>query len=210
MRVHTFPSGPFETNAYVAACPDSYKAIIIDPGVDAAEPIKKLIEQQKLKPEKIVLTHSHWDHFGNAFDLKEFFNIPVYLHALDAENVRRPGSDGLPLFTSIKGFDPEGSLGEGDIIACGTLNFEVIETPGHSPGGVCLYDRANNVLFSGDTLFQGTIGNLSFPTSSPEKMWLSLKKLAKLPKNTAVYPGHGPQTTIGAEPWLDDAESLFS
>ncbi|MFN4173726.1 MAG: MBL fold metallo-hydrolase, partial [Parachlamydiaceae bacterium] len=85
----------------------------------------------------------------------------------------------------------------------------VIDLPGHTPGGVGFYDPKRGLLFSGDTLFQNTIGNLSFPTARPELMWKSLKKLAKLPPETIVMPGHGPSTTIAKERWLDKAEDYF-
>jgi len=100
-------------------------------------------------------------------------------------------------------------LKEGDRVSIGNQIFEVIETPGHTPGGVCFYNGNQHLLFSGDTLFKGTIGNLSFPTSRPHLMWTSLSKLAKLPAETRVFPGHGLETTIGQEKWLERAEELF-
>ncbi|MCB1149647.1 MAG: MBL fold metallo-hydrolase [Chlamydiia bacterium] len=210
MIIKPFPTGPFATNAYIVACPATSKALIIDPGFDSSDLLQAFLKEKGLTPEKILLTHSHWDHFGDAKALKEKLNIPLFVHPLDADNVRRPGTDGLPLFTPMEGFEPDGTFTEGDRIECGTLKFEVIETPGHTPGGVSFYEPQQKVLLSGDTLFQGTIGNLSFPGCSAEKMWQSLKKLAKLPGETQVFPGHGPQTTIADEPWLDQAETLFS
>jgi hydroxyacylglutathione hydrolase len=131
------------------------------------------------------------------------------IHHLDTPNLQNPGSDGLPCWVMIEGVSPTLLLKEGMEIPLGKLKIQVIETPGHTPGGVCFYLPDHHLLFSGDTLFQGTIGNLSFPTARPELMWQSLSKLAKLPQETRVLPGHGPETTIGKEPWLERAETLF-
>ena len=110
----------------------------------------------------------------------------------------------------IKGARPSHDLVEGQILRVGQLKALVIATPGHTPGGVCFYFKKENILISGDTLFKGSIGNLSFPTAEPAKMWHSLKQLARLPPDTHVYPGHGGPTTIKEEYWLDEAENHFS
>jgi glyoxylase-like metal-dependent hydrolase (beta-lactamase superfamily II) len=104
----------------------------------------------------------------------------------------------------------DGFLIEGQKLTVGDLDIEVIHTPGHTPGGVCFYLPKEKVLISGDTLFRGTIGNLNFPTSRPDLMWGSLKKLAALPADTKVYPGHGGSTTIGAEKWIGHAKERFT
>lgn len=110
---------------------------------------------------------------------------------------------------SFKGLSPDGHLADGQIITLGELTLHVIHTPGHSPGGVCFYLPAQETLFSGDTLFAGSIGNLSLPTAQPDRMWPSLKKLAALPKHTKVYPGHGGATRIDKESWIGDAEQKY-
>lgn len=209
MIIQAFPSGFLDTNAYVIACTDTHKALIIDPAQNSASLINEFLAHHNLKPEKILLTHSHWDHLVDTAELKAKYNIPVFVHKEDAENVENPGSDGLPLWISIQGVKPDGFLNDNDIISIGRLNFKVIHTPGHSPGGVCFYCPEEKVLISGDTLFKGSIGNLSFATARPKSMWESLKKLSKLPPETHVFPGHGPATTIGEEKWLSDAENIF-
>jgi hydroxyacylglutathione hydrolase len=156
------------------------------------------------------LTHSHWDHIGDLKKVKTRFGVPVYVHPADRGNVVKPGSDKLPLMYQIEGVEPEFDLQEGEIIEVGKLQLIVIASPGHTPGGVCFYLDKEKILFSGDTLFKGSIGNLSFPTADPQAMWHSLKKLEKLPSETVVYPGHGPSTTIGDEDWLPKAQELFS
>ena len=210
MFIQTFPSGPFSTNAYVVACDKTRQAAIIDPAPDSSAQIHSFLTQRQLKVQKILLTHSHWDHIADVKQLKELYQIPVYIHPLDAPNLQQPGSDGLPCWVSIPAVQPDMFLEEGMQVPVGELSFQVLHTPGHSPGGVCFYEPTQHVLFSGDTLFQGTIGNLSFPTSQPSLMWSSLAKLAQLPLDTRVFPGHGPATTIQAESsWLHDAEKLF-
>jgi hydroxyacylglutathione hydrolase len=209
MFIKAIPSGPFETNAYVAACPLTKRAVIIDPAPDSADSIQQCLEQNQLTPEKILLTHSHWDHIADVAVLKNLYQIPVFIHPEDAGNLIEPGTDGLPCWYNFEGVNPNGYLNEGDKVQIGQITFIVIHTPGHTPGGICLYCPEENILFSGDTLFQGTIGNLSFPTARPKLMWSSLNKLAKLPAETKVYPGHGPETTIGHENWLSRAEEIF-
>lgn len=209
MLIQPIPSGPFETNAYVLACPETRKAAIVDPAPESAHKIITYLTENQLTPDKILLTHSHWDHIADTSILKKKYHIPVYIHSLDTPNLLEPGADGLPCWIEIEGVQPDRLVKEGDEIAVGNLKARVIETPGHTPGGVCFYFEEPGVLISGDTLFKGTIGNLSFGTSRPHLMWDSLKKLAALPPQTQVYPGHGPSTTIGAEKWLNRAEEYF-
>lgn len=209
MIIQAVPSGPFSTNAYVVACPQTRNAAIVDPAPDSQAAIVDFLTSQNLSPKMILLTHSHWDHIADAAALKQKYQIPIYIHPFDVPNLEKPGSDGLPIFGYMQGVKPDVMLNEGDIISVGNLKFEVIFTPGHTPGGVCFYCAPEGVLLSGDTLFQGTIGNLSFPTSRPHLMWNSLAKLAKLPPKTRVFPGHGPETMIGKETWLANAEEIF-
>lgn len=209
MIIKALPSGPFSTNAYIVGCQKTQEAAIIDPGVDSAGAIARSLRELGLKPTKILLTHSHWDHTGNVAEVKETYNIPVFIHPLDSPNLERPGSDGLPLFVPIRGVAPDYFFEDGGTVSVGSHTFLVIHTPGHTPGGVCLYCQEEAVLFSGDTLFKQSIGNLGFPGAQPEKMWSSLKKLEKLPPQTEVYPGHGSSTTIGDEEWLPRAKEIF-
>lgn len=209
MFMQVFSSGPAETNSIVLACPKTHKAVIIDVPFDSSPLLLEAVKKHSLQPEMILLTHSHWDHLGEAALLKKQLNVPLYVHAEDAGNVENPGSDGLPLFFPVQGVKPDGFLKEGQKISVGSLEIEVIHTPGHTPGCVCFWLPQEKVLISGDTLFQGTIGNLSFPTARPALMWESLKKLAKLPPETRVIPGHGGETTIKKEQWIAHAKEKF-
>lgn len=210
MFIKALPTGPFDTNAYVVGCPETREAAIIDPGVGSSPLIFDCISAQRLVPTAILITHSHWDHIAEVAEVKEKFKVPVYIHKADSPNLSRPGADRLPCWIPISGVNADQFLEEGQTIRIGNIIFEVISTPGHTPGGVCFYSKEHNTLFSGDTLFKGTIGNLSFPTAEPDKMWTSLDKLAKLPPETKVFPGHGPETTIGQENWLPKAKEIFN
>jgi glyoxylase-like metal-dependent hydrolase (beta-lactamase superfamily II) len=207
MFIQVFPSGPFSTNAYIVACAQTRKAAIIDPAPGSFQEIQAFITTHKLNLQKILLTHSHWDHIADVRQLKEKYHLPVYIHSLDAPNLRQPGVDGLPCWIAISSVQPDILLEEGMQVPVGHLSFRVMHTPGHSPGSVCFYEPQQQILFSGDTLFQGTIGNLSFPTGQPSLMWPSLAKLAQLPPETKVFPGHGSDTSIQAESsWLPYAK----
>lgn len=205
-----FPFGPLETNAILIGCSKTKKGAVIDPSAGSAEAILQKAEELGLVIEKILLTHSHWDHFVDANKLKKKTGAPLYVHSLDVKNLEEPGSDGIPLFIHVEAVSANHFLHEGDRIGIGELNLEVIHTPGHSPGSVCFYLKDQKLLIAGDTLFQGSIGSLNLPTAEPDKMWNSLAKLAKLPPDTRVMPGHGGDTTIGRESWLSRAKEIFS
>lgn len=209
MFIQCFPSGPYITNAYVAACPSTRTAVIIDPAPGSADALLGSLKDNHLNCISILLTHSHLDHIADVSVLKDILKVPVYVHALDAPNLEKPGADGLPCIIPITGVKPDHFLEDEMRIPVGSLNFQVMHTPGHSHGSVCFYEPEEKILFSGDTLFKGTIGNISFPTSQPERMWSSLDRLAHLPPDTQVYPGHGRSTTIGKESWLPNARLHF-
>ncbi len=209
MIIQSFCSGPFETNAYVIACPDTHEAAIVDPAPESADTLSIFITKRSLKPVKILLTHTHLDHIADVPAIKKQYAIPVYVHPEDAPNLITPGADGLPNWFGCQSVTPDVLYQDGDKVTVGHLTFEVIHTPGHSPGGICLYEPTQGVLVSGDTLFHQSIGNLSLPSAQPERMWPSLARLAHLPGDTRVYPGHGSSTTIAAESWLPNARQIF-
>lgn len=202
MIIEVLSSGPAETNAYLIGCEKTGQAVLIDAPFECADWVDSTLKNSALELKSIWLTHSHWDHIAEAALLKDKFNVPVYVHREDAENLEKPGSDRLPLLIPVRGVAPDGYLEEGQLLHVGALQANVIHTPGHSPGCVCFYFAGEKTLFSGDTLFSGAIGRLDFPTSKPHLMRSSLKRLAALPLETIVYPGHGEATTIGEEQWM--------
>ena len=210
MYLQVFPTGPLLTNAILLACEKTKQAAFIDPAVDSASFFEQEIKSHQLQPKMILLTHSHWDHIADVALLKKKFNLPVFVEQNDVDNLRDPGADRLPLAFPIEGVEPDHILQDQQVIELGDLKLKVLHTPGHSEGGVCFYIEKEKTLISGDTLFKESIGKVSFPKSNPKKMWNSCKILAKLPADTRVVPGHGPETTIGDEPWLLEAEKYFS
>jgi hydroxyacylglutathione hydrolase len=199
IEVFRVPSGPFHTNSYVLACKSTKRAFIIDASPGSYEKIVALLEQKNLTATLLFLTHSHWDHIADAHLFAKNEQLPIAVHIDDMENARNPGSDGIPSPVLIQRVEPSVSLEEGLELSLGSTTWRVIHTPGHSPGCVCLYCPEEKVLFSGDTLFRNSYGSLQLPTSQPERMRPSLKKLAALGSDTVVFPGHGSSTTIGDE-----------
>jgi hydroxyacylglutathione hydrolase len=208
--IATLPSGPYATNAYVIGCEKTQKAAIIDPSPNSCAQVSETLKSKSFTPVCIILTHSHWDHIADVGPLlQEYPHLQVFVQEEDLPNLASPGKDGLPFSIFILPQQADTLLHDGDVIQVGQTKWRVIHTPGHSPGSICLYCQEEGVLFSGDTLFKRSIGNLSFPTSQPDRMWPSLKKLEALPKETRVFPGHGEATTIGQESWLARAEKIF-
>ena len=209
MFIKKFTSGPLETNSYIIVSSSTREAFIIDAPPGSFELIHRYQIEEEIKFQALLLTHSHWDHIADVSKIKDHYGIDVAVHHLDKRNLEEPGSDGLPCPFQFPAITPDLFLDETTSLKLGSLNFQVIFTPGHSAGSICFYEKRQRILFSGDTLFQGSIGNLSFPTSRPDLMWSSLTKLSKLPPHTQVFTGHGPSTTIENESWLANAQSHF-
>lgn len=190
MRIHTIIVGPIETNCYIVEDEASREGMIIDPG-EEADNILKHLKNLQLKVKAIVITHGHFDHIGANRKLKEKLHVPILMHESDVFGLVTGNSP-----------PPDSLLKDKDSFEVGGLKFEVIHTPGHTPGGISLYCEKEKVIFTGDTLFAGTWGRTDLPYSSEEEMAKSLKKLLKLPPETKVYPGHGQPTTIGEEQGL--------
>ncbi len=200
MKLLTLSLGFYQANCYLFApgFPEEREALVIDPG-DDGEKIWETLEKEGLSPRAVLLTHGHWDHAGAAGEITRR-GIPLYLHRAD-----------LPL---VESWTPEALEGEvrfleegpfllplpgGKDLFCGRVIF----SPGHTPGSVCLYfhrpERGEGLLFTGDTLFRGSVGRTDFPGGSAGDLAASLARLRLLPSGTEVYPGHGEPTTIGEE-----------
>ena len=188
--------GDFEENCYLYACPHTHEAVIIDPG-DEAERILKRIHELELIPKYIINTHGHIDHICAIDSVSAVYPVPLAIHAADVplytdENVARMFGRTAPLVRR----KPDMLLQEGDHFSFGTLTLEVLHTPGHTPGGVCLVSRPYCV-FSGDTLFNRGIGRTDLPGGDYEQIATSIReKLYTLEEDLVVFPGHGTPTTI--------------
>jgi hydroxyacylglutathione hydrolase len=194
--------GLVETNCYIAACPETKEAAVIDPGAFSPKEVQTILDiiwQHGLSVKYIINTHGHIDHIaGNQALLKET-GAKLCIHADDADMLTSVRLNGSELFgMDLVSPPPDRLLSDGDVIMLGRLEMKVLHTPGHTPGGISLL--IDGTLFSGDTLFAGSVGRTDLPGGSETEIIRSIKsKLLILPDETKVRPGHGPRTTIGAE-----------
>ena len=201
MLVKMLTLGALYTNCYIVGCPETKEALIIDPGFQAkgdAEQVLREINQQRLQTKYIVNTHGHPDHIEGNKTIQDATHALILIHEYDAPMLT--GSIGR--FSNLLGFQAtsppaDRTLREGDNIQIGGITLKALHTPGHSKGSISLL--SDNVVFTGDTLFAGSIGRYDLPGASYKEIMNSIKRLATLPEHLKVYPGHGPTSTIGRE-----------
>jgi hydroxyacylglutathione hydrolase len=210
MIVKMLVVGPLASNCYIVSSSSTEQGMIIDPGAEAGT-ILRTVQQMGLFISLIVVTHAHIDHIDALRAVKEKTNAQFAIHEAEKELLSAAPPMGVLASLGLTAFkpypQPDRLLKDGDHIDVGDLHFEVLHTPGHSPGGICLL--GHGVVFSGDTLFNFSIGRTDFAGGSYELLMESIhEKLMDLPNETIVYPGHGPATTIGDErrgnPFLRD------
>ncbi len=198
MIIETVVVGSFMVNSYVVGCKETKKGFIVDPGGDE-DLILRYVESHKLEIEKVLLTHGHIDHIGAVAEVQQAINAGIFISADDKflldEAEAQSQMFGL---RPPSPFEVESYLKDGDEFKVGNLNIKVLATPGHTPGSISF--QVNDILISGDTLFEGSIGRTDFPGGSLPDIKKSIKnKLYVLPDETVVHSGHGPTTTIGYE-----------
>lgn len=192
MQIKSIPAGIYGANCYILMDEDTKESAVIDPGGDA-DVLIKAIKDMSANPKYILLTHGHTDHTGGVLDLKQEFKVPVYLNEADYEMIK----SGEYIYGDING-KVDSFINDGDILKLGAKEIKVIHTPGHTPGGVCFL--VDNTVFTGDTLFAGSIGRTDFGGGDFETIIKSIKeKLMMLPGEVVVLSGHGGQSTIGRE-----------
>lgn len=198
MILDTLPTGPLEVNCYIIGCEETRKAAVIDPG-GHVDQILQLLKKHNLNVVMIINTHGHFDHIGGNRELLDATGAELIIHRDD-----RPILDQAAEHAATFGLRAESSpaptreLVGGETLQLGELSLQVIHTPGHSPGGICLY--VDDTLLVGDTLFAGSIGRTDLPGGDHQLLISGIKeKLLPLPETTKIYPGHGPMTTIGQE-----------
>jgi len=189
--------GPLATNCYIVGSESSKEGMIIDPG-DEGEVILRNVKDLGLEIKSIILTHGHIDHIGALKEVKEATGAEVAIHSDDARALQEKSVSTLLGLSYPTPPPPDRLLRDGDSMDIGDLHFLVLHTPGHSPGCICLLGEG--IIFSGDTLFNFGIGRYDLPGGNYSQLVNSIHtRLMKLPDNTAVYPGHGLDTTIGTE-----------
>jgi len=201
MQRTTFQVGTFEVNCSVLYEGD--RALVVDPGAEAAL-VEAKLKELRLEPAAILLTHAHFDHICAVNDIKgRHPGLPVFIGAEDAKIISHPFNQFPPDYPLVEGIaDVMDAMDLRGFLASAGWNasVEVIETPGHTPGGVCyLFGAPAPLLMSGDTLFCGSVGRTDFPGGDMPTLQASLEKLKSLPGETIVVPGHGPETTIAHE-----------
>jgi len=189
--------GQLDVNCYVAREENSSDAVVIDPG-DEFDRIADLIDAKGLKPRFIIYTHAHYDHVCAAGELKDKYGADVVMHEDEKETYRMTKKLCLSWGFGEEDFpDPDILVRDRDKIVLGNGAFEVLHTPGHTPGSICLFREGN--LFTGDTLFEGSVGRTDLAGGDRSKLMSSLKRLAALPADTRVFCGHGDETTMDME-----------
>ncbi len=199
MDIEARVTGFIEENCYLVSAPRTRQTVVIDPGDDAPQLIARLRELNATVVA-YLLTHGHVDHLTALADLSAAYPAPIYLHPLDAAWCFT-GRNNLPGFydAPAQPKSPIVPATEGTAFELAGAHWSVIETPGHTPGGICWKLEEDNALFSGDTLFRETAGRTDLPGGDSRALTRSLRKLAALPDGLVVYPGHGEPTTLGHE-----------
>jgi glyoxylase-like metal-dependent hydrolase (beta-lactamase superfamily II) len=194
LTLKKFTLGALGTNAYLIIDEKAKKAFLIDTP-DGSEKIKEFIVKEKLSLDFIILTHGHFDHIAGL----DNFDCPVYIHVDDKPCLDDAGLNGSEFFSRPITIKKEAkALEDGSSLSFQASVLNIIHTPGHTPGGICI--KLNNWLFSGDTLFFDSVGRTDLPYGSHDSLIKAIKqKIMVLPPDTVVYPGHGPKTTVGRE-----------
>ncbi len=199
--------GPLDNNVYLVASP-SGRALVIDPAMGSQEALLAALRDRALTLDLILATHQHFDHVAEAGPLAAATGAPIAAHRLEAEIMGQGARPRIFPGPEISPAPVSRELSEGDTIVLDGLVLQVLHTPGHTPGSICLYSPQEALLISGDTLFAGGYGRYDLPGGDPRLLRDSLRRLGALPAATRVLPGHGAATSIGAEPWIKETSPM--
>jgi glyoxylase-like metal-dependent hydrolase (beta-lactamase superfamily II) len=205
IRVETFSSGPIGTNTYLVLDGQGH-ALIVDASHDVTAPILAAATKAGAAIDAVIITHPHWDHIGDAAALKEATGAPLIGHPGAVAKMEQPGTSLSMDLPPMAPSTPDQFLDEGDTYTLGQETFHIWHLPGHEPSHIILYHPEQGIILGGDVLFPNGHGRVDIPGADARVMQQSLMRLAALPDNVTVYPGHGDPTTIGAERgWLPKA-----
>lgn len=199
VKVLRYIVGPVCTNCYLLINQQRQELLIIDPG-EQADLLERQIEKSGATPVAILLTHGHFDHAMAAQELQEKYQIPVYAHEAEQETLENPDLNLCGMVGEYHIYHADHYLKDEQVIELAGFSIRVMHTPGHTVGGACYYISDQKILFSGDTLFQESVGRTDFPKGSASDLVRSIReKLMPLPDDVEVYTGHGENTLIGYE-----------
>jgi hydroxyacylglutathione hydrolase len=197
MIIQEFIVGPLENNCYIISDEKSKETFVVDPG-DEPDRIIDFIQEKGLKLKYIVCTHAHYDHVGAVPELKQGTGAQIVIHKNELDLYTHIEKQGMMWGMELDPLPaPDIIVEEGSVLAIGTLKFEVLHTPGHTPGGICLYGEG--MIITGDTLFAGSVGRTDLHGGDLRQLKNSFKRIMLLPETVKVLPGHGPESTIGRE-----------
>src|SRR5699024_7066516 len=200
LQIITLPVGPGQANCYLIFNEENKETLIVDPGGEPAK-IKSIVDELTAVPLAILLTHTHYDHIGAVDEIRDYYDIPVYVAAKEQQWLSEPNKKLSALLGQAVTaraadylFEPE------ETIEIADFTFKVVSTPGHSPGGVSFIFEEDEFVITGDALFAGSVGRTDLPGSEPDKLFTSIQEqLFTLPKDYTIYPGHGGSSSIGHE-----------
>jgi len=193
-------TGPIMTNCYILGDSDSKQAFVVDPGGHVGA-IRSALDRHGLECKTIINTHAHFDHVGGNAELKKATSAELLIHPAEAELLPVLSHQGQMFGITLEDSPPaDRTIEEGDLVELDGIKLEVLHTPGHSPGSICLVVAGEGMILVGDLVFQGSIGRTDFPGGSMQTLVENVKtKIFKHPDDTKLYPGHGPATSVGVE-----------
>jgi hydroxyacylglutathione hydrolase len=215
MEVICVEAGLIMTNCYIIINNNNNTSYIVDTALNSADLLFDIIDKRNIKVRGIILTHTHWDHSGDASEMRKLTGAPVMVHREDEYRLLLPNENTLmQLPVEIEICKPDIYLNDGEIIKLDDIEFEVRHTPGHTEGGICLINHKDKIVFAGDTIFSQSIGRTDLPGGSTELLINSItEKIMTLDDDYILYCGHGHSTTVGEErrfnPFLNDSFDYF-